>query len=334
VLEARLDDEGFVRSARTTRTGSFDRHTVELEALPLPHDGVPIVLLELLTRVRPAGRRAVRFVDLASGEHHDGSVEPRGDDVVAHDASGAVLAFTRAARRGQVGPGGFVEEPLLESESASQACAALSPKLERRPRKLLLEGLADALASLTLSGPGQRVDTQDARGPILAFDASFVDVTPPQRADRIGTPLLEVDDPRVLAFARARAAGLDPLEDARKIVEAVHDRVDPARTDVPPTAVAMLEHGGDCDVAAALVVASLRALGHAARPVVGMKLHDGALVPHAWAEVYTSNGWTMADATLPAVGVLSTHVKLAAGTGSALNMGRVLGRMVPVVVEE
>ena len=74
--------------------------------------------------------------------------------------------------------------------------------------------------------------------------------------------------------------------------------------------------------------------GHAARPVVGFVLHDGKLVPHAWAELYTPGGWTMADATLPAIGVFSTHVKLADGLGSVLTMGRVLGRVTPIVVEE
>ena len=104
----------------------------------------------------------------------------------------------------------------------------------------------------------------------------------------------------------------------------------------------MLQAGGDCDGAAALVVASLRACDHPARAVVGYRLIEAAtesarLVPHAVAELYRKPGsaedagvWWRIDATVPALGDLDdVFLPVAEGLGGALSMGRVLGILEP-----
>jgi transglutaminase-like putative cysteine protease len=111
----------------------------------------------------------------------------------------------------------------------------------------------------------------------------------------------------------------------------VHRLVDADKADEPPSALAMLRHGGDCDGAAALVTATLRACGLPARPVVGYRLVDAGgararLVPHALAEVYSTSGWMRVDATMPALGILDdVFVPVGEGLGGALSMGRLLG---------
>ena len=335
-LDVALDHDGFVRSARSVRRGSWGERA--LEAHPAP--GEHMVILELLERVRTAA--AVTFVDLSSDERAPGRVELRGDDdsdVVARDARGEVIAATRAHRTERAGPGAFFEATRArgapEPTGDVGACASLTPALDRAtlPHQLRFPGLGPALATLDLDGPGQRV-VSTVGGPTVVFDRATVARAAPSADDHAATSVLERDDPRVIAFARAHGDGVSPELDARSIVTAVARLIDARATDVPPSATLMLAHGGDCDGAAALVAASLRALGHAARPVVGLKLHQGKLVPHAWAEVYTPDGWTMADATLPDLGVFPTHLKLAEGLGSTLTIGRILGRFTPIVVEE
>jgi transglutaminase-like putative cysteine protease len=171
---------------------------------------------------------------------------------------------------------------------------------------------------------------------VVLWEAQRAGSGEPAAAHRRPAPLLESDDARVRAFAERHAGSeRNPWAAASRLAEAVHPLVDAHKREVPPSAVIMLSHGGDCDGAAALLTAALRALGHAARPVVGYRLHAGRFVPHAWTEVHTKEGWQLVDATLPRAGTVAPgagrgadgHLKLFEGLGGALTMGRVLGQL-------
>ncbi|OGQ12208.1 MAG: hypothetical protein A2138_02060 [Deltaproteobacteria bacterium RBG_16_71_12] len=152
-------------------------------------------------------------------------------------------------------------------------------------------------------------------------------VDPPGDGATASQPFIESADVRVVAWATSLGAPDDPLARAVRLVEAIHPMAAADKRALPPAAVVMLEHGGDCDGAAALLVAGLRALGTAARPVVGYRWAEGRVVPHAWAEVHTPAGWVLADASAPRIGDDPTYLKLFDGLGGALTMGRVLGRL-------
>jgi transglutaminase-like putative cysteine protease len=339
LLTARLDAAGFVQHARYQR-GERRRVALEGGRLSDERTGVvealsePAVLLDLLHHVQPARPTAVSFVDLSSGEVRAGRVERQAASIVALDERGGVIA--RANVEGlRTGPGAFFEGDT--APSLDQAPVEV-PFVASASRGARLVGVDDVLGVMQLSGPGQRRDA----GPVIFWDASPPDpaagaapVALPDPGERYRAPALFVESEAaaVIAFARehgrGRGAGepAEALADAARLAEAVHRLVNPARRDVPPSALTMLAEGGDCDGAAALLTASLRALGHAARPAVGYRRVDGRFVPHAWVEVYTAEGWILVDAAVPRVGADQTHLKLFEGLGSALTMGRVLGRL-------
>jgi transglutaminase-like putative cysteine protease len=262
---------------------------------------LPVVLLELLHRVRAAGPLQAQLVDLASAETMPVRVERRGPEIVVLDEGGFVVA--RALPEGdRVGPGAFAEGDAPPSLA--------SPPIELPvPGRVTVRGLSLPRAARWVAPP---------------------DNAPSGAEDRAPAPFLESDAGAVVDFARPLCHA-DVAETSRRVLEAVHPRVDAQTTNEPPSALAMLAHGGDCDGAAALVVALLRACGWSARPVVGYRLVDSGrplarLVPHALAEVYTSTGWMRVDATVPAMGALDdVFIPIATGLGGALTMGRVLG---------
>ncbi len=275
-------------------------------------------------------------------------MERRGAEVVALDAHGGVVA--RANVEGaRTGPGAFFEGDSVPRLDVAPVDVPLAPTVAGGRRAgVRLIGVDDVLTSMDLDGPGQHragagggvaaVVMLDGASPSTAAGAAAAPraASEPTAQDRAPGLFLDSADAGVVAFARKHGAGRAPLVDAASVADAVHDLVDPNEKQRPPSARGMLAHGGDCDGAAALVVASLRALGHAARPVVGYELKGDALVPHAWAEVLVDGTWLMVDATLPKVGADAEHLKLFDGLGGALTMGRVLGRVraEPVFVTE
>ena len=314
VLDATLDDDGFATVATVTRRrGARIVRALRLadgkiapvddpspsHALALPPG--PVVLLELVHRLRIARASDAVVVDLGAGETLPVHVERRGPEFVVFDARGAVVV--RAQPEGdRTGPGAFAEGDA-------------PPSLPTPPVELAVPGTA------TLRGLGL---------PRAAKIVPLPSTAPPDASSSRPTLFVESDAADVVAFAGARCGG-EPLEVARRIAEAVHPLVDAAKADEPPSAVGMLRHGGDCDGAAALTAAAMRVCGVPARPVVGYRLVEGGsararLVPHALSEVYTSSGWMRVDATMPALGVLDdVFVPVSAGLGGALSMGRVLG---------
>jgi transglutaminase-like putative cysteine protease len=304
-LTASLDENGRALSAHYSRPNLRE---VDLRTKNA-------VLIDLLHHVQPQVPLDVNLVDLSSDETIPGRVERRGAEVVALDRYGAIIARANVEGR-RIGPGVFVEGNDPPSVGATPIVVD-APGQNVRGWRLL--GIDDVLDAMNLNGPGQRRE-----GNAVLFDAKFDEH--PVDDDRNPSSLIESDDPRVIAFAKPHATG-EPLVDAARLVELIHPLVDPRKRDIPPSAINMLTKGGDCDGAAALLTASLRAMGHAARPVVGYRHLDEKLTPHAWVEVHTPEGWLLVDPSVPRIGSAPTHLKLFNGLGSALTMGRVLGRL-------
>jgi hypothetical protein len=327
---ARIDAYGFVIEAHYRR-GAKRAVDLNLGALT---DGsgaqlalaLPVVAVDLLRHVSPRVPTKVTIVDLASGDAMTGLVERRSASVTLLDEEGGLVA--RCNVEGScTGPGAFFEgtaldeggAPSLDTVPVEVALVATGPR-----RSLRLAGIDDVLNRLELDGPGQR-----ASGPgVVAFDSAASRARAPAREERAPGLFIESADAAVVAFAAKHTESTaEPLADAVSLVAAVSALVNPAAVDAPPSAQEMLAHGGDCDGAAALLTAALRARGHAARAVVGYRLAEGRFVPHAWAEVHTENGWLLVDAAVPRVGSDDEHLRLFTGLGSALTMGRVLGRL-------
>lgn len=337
-VTAVVDAFGFVQEAHYRRG---DKRAVDVVAGVMTADGssearqvlqrpAHVVIIDLQRHVQPpGGETPVTLVDLASAAHMPGRVGRQGAAVVLSDDGGG--AISRCNVEGLcTGPGAFFEGGAHDAPPSLDV-APLEPTLvaKGRPRALRLVGVNEVTNTFSLDGPGQRPGPRGAGGAIVEYaDARDTSVTPAAAADREPAPFIESNDAAVKEFA-AGARG-EALADAARIAEAVFPLVDAGAVDAPPSARAMLKGGGDCDGAAALVVASLRALGHSARPVVGYKRVDTRFVPHAWAEVYTPTGWLLVDATVPRVGgteIADEYLKLFHGLGSALTMGRVLGRL-------
>ena len=331
VTIAHLDDEGHVVQAWSLRPGLRElelrgkvghQEILDGHGDALTLDAKPVLLLDTLALARPKGPHDVKLVDLSSGEAIAAHVERRGPELVVTDSTGVVVA--RANPDGaRTGPGAFAEG----DEAPRTGFEAVQPVLADATHKVSLYGLEPLAKSLRLNGPGQVDRTSGTGTVVVEFDRAAVDATKPTEADTRPALFLESTDARVIGFAHQHGKGVDAVADATSLIDAVKPKIDAKKSIVPPSAINMIERGGDCDGAAALITASLRALGHASRVVVGYRALDGKLVPHAWSEVYTPQGWLMVDATVPGVGILDGHLRLFEGLGGAFTMGRVLGRL-------
>jgi transglutaminase-like putative cysteine protease len=309
-LQVDLDDRGLAMAARYERPG---QRTVELRP-----DGVvvvdgaarlklqpPVLVIDVLHRVRLTSPLAVTLFEPASAETLSARIVREGPGLVVR-ASGDGEVLVRALPEGpRHGPGAFAEGDV-------------SPERPWAPVEVPTPGRTGVAGLRFAIGP-----------------------TPPSADDAVDDshrqpgPFIESDDDGVRAFAQPLCAS-DPLDTARRLGEAIRPRVDATARLSAPGARQMLRAGGDCDGAATLAVAGLRACGHPARVVVGYVLvAPGAgarLVPHAVAEVYRraqaggSGRWWRLDPTVPS---LTDHddrfVPIATGPGGALSMGRVLG---------
>ncbi len=315
-LEAELDAQGFAISASHTRPGE---RSVVLSDGGVVVDGVargpvsaatgPVVLLELAHRLRITDKTDAVLVELSSMESQAVTIERRGPQWAIVDSKGGVVV--RAAPEGaRVGPGAFAEGDT-PPELPAVAVEVPVPQLSS-VRGARIRGDTLSASCRGCDGEGRIKD-----GAYLAAEA-----------------FIESDDGDVAAFARPICQP-DALSTARLVGEAVAPLVDASAKARAPSARRMLDAGGDCDGAAALAVAALRACGVPARAVVGYRLLDpgtpkARLVPHAIAEVYRAGPgpgrWWRLDPTVRQLSdVDDRFVAVAEGLGGALSMGRVLG---------
>jgi hypothetical protein len=228
-----------------------------------------------------------------------------------------VVKETRAQATALAVPG-QVQADLMEA-------AAVVPSPPRRideptavqKLRVRLEGFP--VGGPDLQGAGQTVDGNvfevvDARqltpGPADPEAARFLD---PE-------PLLESDDPAIVAEAQRAVQGVKPEPRARaeRLVRHVNALLEKKPTVSLPSAAEVLRtRVGDCNEHTALYVALARALGIPARIAVGLVHLRGAFYYHAWPEVYVAEGrrglWLPADPTLNQFPADATHLRLARG---------------------
>ncbi len=308
-LDVDLDDQGLALAARYVRPG---QRTVELRADgSIVVDGrafdrvpSPVIVIDVLHRLRVTSSLSVSLFEPSSAEWVPALVSRDGPIFVVHSVDGEVIA--RAVAGGpRYGPGAFTEGDVV-------------PKRPSEPIEIRVPGRESVAGVRLRRGPA----------PPRADDAVADWMTRPG-------PFIESDAPAVVSFA-APLCRADHLDAARRIGEAVGQLVDADADAHAPGALAMLTRGGDCDGAAALATAALRACGIPARVVVGYRLiepgPDARLVPHALAELYPAvrvgvvGSWWRLDPTVPSLTSADERfLPVATGLGGALSMGRVLG---------
>jgi transglutaminase-like putative cysteine protease len=134
-------------------------------------------------------------------------------------------------------------------------------------------------------------------------------------------PLIESDDPELIAEARRAVAAVAPEPRARaeRLVRHVNALLEKKPTvSLPSAREALRTRVGDCNEHTALYVALARALGIPARVAAGLVCLHGAFYYHAWPEVYLEDGagrglWLPVDPTLNQYPADATHVRFARG---------------------
>ncbi|HEY6360295.1 MAG TPA: transglutaminase-like domain-containing protein [Vicinamibacterales bacterium] len=206
---------------------------------------------------------------------------------------------------------------------------ALAPQVTRRridePRdvkrlRVRLEGAR--LPEGDLDGVGQVAD-----GPIIELhDRQALEAGPADPgASRYLSPepLIESDDPAIVAEARQAIAGVAGTRArAERLTRYVNGLLDKKPTVSLPSARDVLRTKvGDCNEHTALYVAMARSIGIPARIAVGLTYVrgvQGAFYYHAWPEVYLEEGtdrglWLPVDPTFNQFPADTTHLRLARG---------------------
>lgn len=170
------------------------------------------------------------------------------------------------------------------------------------------------------------------REPVSALSASY---TLPytgggEPAEHLGgTPLVQVDDARIVETARRVAAGSSsPGEVARRLNDWVYRSLKKEITPSIPSAVQVLEaRQGDCNEHTVLYVALARALGLPTREAAGVVHLNGRFYYHAWPEVWL-DGWVAVDPTLNQFPADPSHVRfLVGGLARQVELIRLIGRL-------
>ncbi len=203
-----------------------------------------------------------------------------------------------------------------------------------------LNGLVVRLGNVDLEGFDLEGGRQELRGDTLvirreaparmraSYALPYAAGGPP--ADELeATPLIQVEDPRIIETARRIAAGsTDPAEVARRLTDWVYDNLRKDITLSIPSAVQVLEmRQGDCNEHTVLYVALARALGLPARTAVGLVHIRGRFYYHAWPEVWL-DGWVAVDPTLDQVPADASHLRfLTGGLARQIELIRLIGRL-------
>lgn len=131
-------------------------------------------------------------------------------------------------------------------------------------------------------------------------------------------PLIQSDDPRILAAAQSaagsrRRGGGDPREVAARLSDWVYRALDKNVVFSIPSALQVLEsRAGDCNEHTVLYVAMARALGLPARTAVGLVYLNGDFFYHAWPEVWLGE-WVAVDPTFGQAPADAAHLRFVTG---------------------
>jgi hypothetical protein len=171
-------------------------------------------------------------------------------------------------------------------------------------RLIYSDSSKDSFALLTV----QRVQPDEPKAPDPADPG-------PQEGDLLPNPLIQSDDPRVVAIANAAAGSLpDPWRAATALEQYLFrmlGKVDISQVFSGAAEVAARRQG-DCSEHAVLLAATCRARQIPARVVIGLVYSpvSKSFLYHMWTEVWITDRWISLDATLGRGGVGATHLKL------------------------
>jgi transglutaminase-like putative cysteine protease len=242
-------------------------------------------------------------------------------EVVREESPLGLLSVREAPDEAQrLAIGSRIQGDLLDS-------AAVQPRRSTKTRiddprdvrriRIRIEG-AD-LTAPEMRGAGQSIEGDilqivDARS--LRAEAADPDVARYLRPE----PLIESDDPAIIAAAVAAVAGVtDPRGRAERLTRRVNGMLDKKPTVSLPSAREVLRTKvGDCNEHTALYVAMARAVGIPSRIAVGLAYSRGAFYYHAWPEVYLDEGrgrglWLPVDPTFNQFPADATHVRMTRG---------------------
>ena len=203
---------------------------------------------------------------------------------------------------------------------------------------LNLTPLDEPLTPADFTGPGQSASISPTNVITLRIAVPGTDAAsriPPMQADRDPNALFPSDAPDIQRWAHDITSTSDSDQvRIRAIVSAVHLRLRFDAGFVVANALDVLHRGrGTCVAYATLTTALLRATGLPSRVVYGYVYADGALVGHAWTEVWTDAHWRAVDAALygddgmDAARIALARSDGAAGLGSGLEqLARSFGR--------
>ncbi len=137
----------------------------------------------------------------------------------------------------------------------------------------------------------------------------------PEQEDRLPNRLIQSDDPRVVAIAKAAAESIeDPWRAAVALEQYLYrslGKVDVSQIFSSAAEVAVRRQG-DCSEHAVLLAATCRARDIPARVAIGLLYFPDTenFLYHMWTEVWIKDRWVPLDATLGRGGVGATHLKL------------------------
>jgi hypothetical protein len=231
---------------------------------------------------------------------------------------------------------------LGESTIVRLAAPLADPRRTRRVvyRAVLPEGDAAELFVSGLAQGVRRVDAQTAEVTVVAVRPGDPPLPPeaerelpPTAADRAASPLIQSEDPLVVALA---AGGAGQERDAWKVACGLEKhvraniRLKNYTTAMATAADVARTREGDCTEHAVLLAALCRARGVPARVAIGLVYYPPSrgFAYHMWTEVWIEDRWIGLDATLGDGGIGADHLKFAV---SSLEGTQAFVEMLPVV---
>lgn len=194
-----------------------------------------------------------------------------------------------------------------------------------------LSGGRQSLAGDTLTVTREHTPLPGAniRLPVREFrDTAIINALQPE-------PLVQSDDPRILALARRIADGERRAARVAELLNRwVYENLDKRITVSVPSAIQVMdERSGDCNEHTVLYVALARALGLPARTAAGVVYLRGRFYYHAWPEVWLGE-WVAVDPTFGQAPADAAHLRFTiGGLARQVELARLIGRLELTVIE-
>jgi hypothetical protein len=311
-LSRRLAAEGLVAGRRLEVT-LFDPATLRNAPMSILVRGREMVAAA--GRPTPAFRVETSFAGVSSTSW----ITDLGEVVKEESAMGLVVAReTRERATAMSVPGGIRSDMLQAAAVVPRAKEPIDDARGVARLRIRLEGASfngPDLEGAGQSRAGDLIEVRDLQGAVPGR-------ADPEASRYLGPePLIESDDPELLAEARKAVLGVEgPGAQAERLVRHVAALLEKKPTVSLPSAREVLRtRVGDCNEHTALYVAMARALGIPARVAVGLVHLHGAFYYHAWAEVHVAGPgagqgiWLPVDPTLNEFPANATHIRLARG---------------------